>query len=156
MRLQMAVGLSYDAELLILDEPTSGLDPLARDELVELLADLMIDERRSILFSSHITSDLEKIADFVTVLDDGRVLESAPLDELKARYRVVRGGGVAPEGLIGTRQTGAGWEALATTTLATTLGPGVVVEPPTLEDIAIRLAKRGRASRRHGKEHADA
>lgn len=59
MRLQMAVAFAHDPELLILDEPTAGLDPLARDELVEDLAEFMLDEQRSILFSTHITSDLE-------------------------------------------------------------------------------------------------
>ncbi|WP_296136769.1 ABC transporter ATP-binding protein [uncultured Tessaracoccus sp.] len=152
MRLQMAIALAHDPELLILDEPTSGLDPLARDELVDDLRELMLDERRTILFSTHITSDLEKIADFVTVLDAGRVLEAGTLDALRDRYRIVRGGDEPPAGVRGVRRTAVGWDGLAERALAESL-PGAVVDAPTLEDVVIRLAKDGRTTR---KEHTHA
>src|SRR5665647_2441724 len=68
MKLMLAVAMSHDAKLLILDEPTSGLDPVARDELLEILSAYISDGQKSILFSTHITSDLEKIADYITCL----------------------------------------------------------------------------------------
>lgn len=78
MKLQMAVALAHEPTLLVLDEPTSGLDPLARDEFIDLVAEFMQEESRAVLFSTHITSDLERIADYVAVLDRGRLLTSAP------------------------------------------------------------------------------
>ena len=78
----MAVALSHHAKLLILDEATSGLDPVMRDEILDIFLDFVQDEEHSILVSSHITSDLEKIADYITFIDNGRVLMSKPKDEL--------------------------------------------------------------------------
>lgn len=74
MKLQLACALAHDPELLILDEATAGLDPLARDEILDMLRDYMKDERRGILMSSHITTDLEKIADTVACIDNGRIV----------------------------------------------------------------------------------
>lgn len=74
MKLQLACALAHDPELLILDEATAGLDPLARDEIIDMLRDYMKDERRGILMSSHITTDLEKIADTVACIDNGRIV----------------------------------------------------------------------------------
>jgi ABC-2 type transport system ATP-binding protein len=88
----LALALSHGAELIVLDEPTSGLDPVFRRELLDRLSGLLQDERVSILFSTHITSDLEKIADFVTFLRSGRVVFSRPKDEVMETWRVVRGG----------------------------------------------------------------
>lgn len=92
MKLNIAIALSHKAKLLILDEPTSGLDPIARDELLEILLDFMQDETHSILISSHITSDLEKIADYITFIHEGKVLFTKPKDELLYEYRIVRCG----------------------------------------------------------------
>lgn len=148
MRLQMAIALAHDAEFLILDEPTSGLDPLARDNLIEDLAEYMTDENHSILFSSHITSDLEKIADYVTVLDGGRVLACDEVHQLKGHYRMVQGGGEPPsEGVIGLRQHSVGWEGLAEAEIAARMRD-VQVAAPSLEDVVIRLAKQGSTDRK--------
>lgn len=73
----VALALSHHAELFIFDEPTSGLDPVSRDELLTLFQALVADGKRSILFSTHITSDLEKCADDITYIKDGRILASA-------------------------------------------------------------------------------
>jgi ABC-2 type transport system ATP-binding protein len=67
MKFSLAIALSHHAELLLMDEPTSGLDPLIRSDLLEILADVIQDERRSVLFSTHITSDLDRIADYITL-----------------------------------------------------------------------------------------
>ena len=77
VKLGIAIALSHGAKLIILDEPTSGLDPLARDELLELFQEIVADGERSILFSTHITSDLDRCADDITYIHNGRVLQSA-------------------------------------------------------------------------------
>ncbi len=92
MKLQIAAALSHEAKFLILDEPTAGLDPVARDDLLDIFLDFMQDETHSILFSSHITSDLEKIADYVTFIHEGKVLLSKSKDELIYDYRIVHCG----------------------------------------------------------------
>lgn len=81
VKLSLAVALSHHAKLLILDEATSGLDPVMRDEILDIFLDFVQDEEHSILVSSHITSDLEKIADYITFIDNGRVLMSKPKDD---------------------------------------------------------------------------
>ncbi len=90
VKFAIALALSRGARLLILDEPTSGLDPLSREELCDTLFSLAKDEGVSVLFSTHITSDLEKIADSVVYLSEGRVLENAPLADLLEKYRFAR------------------------------------------------------------------
>lgn len=92
MKLGIAIALSHHAKFLILDEPTAGLDPVARDDLLEIFLDFMQDDTHSILISSHITTDLEKIADYITFIHEGRVLLSKTKDELLYDYRIVRCG----------------------------------------------------------------
>jgi ABC-2 type transport system ATP-binding protein len=90
MKLALAIALGHKPELLILDEPTSGLDPVIRNELLELLMEIVQDERCSIFFSSHITSDIEKIADYVTIIDDGRIITSDEKDAILDRWRLFK------------------------------------------------------------------
>jgi ABC-2 type transport system ATP-binding protein len=144
MKLMIAVALSHRARLLVLDEPTSGLDPVARSELVGIIGDFLLDEGHSVLFSTHITSDLDRIGDYVTLIHDGRVVRTGPKDEILAAYRVVRGGpddlsGLVGVELIGVRRTSSGAEALVRTEEAGLLGSGVLVEAPTLEEIAVHV-----------------
>lgn len=145
MRLQLAVALSHGAELLVLDEPTSGLDPLARSELIDMLAEFMIDEQHSVLFSTHITADLEKIADYVTVLHAGRVLSSGPRDELIDSFRIVRGATADLDPVRplvhGLREHRAGWEGVMATEDTVTLNNSTVIEAPTLDEIIVAFAK---------------
>ena len=77
VKYMLALALSHKAKLLILDEPTSGLDPVSRDDILELFRQLVKNEEISILFSTHITSDLEKCADYITYIKDGKLLKSA-------------------------------------------------------------------------------
>ena len=86
----IALALSHKAELFLFDEPTSGLDPVSRDELLTLFLALVRDGTRSILFSTHITSDLEKCAHDVTYIKDGRVLASAPKEDLLQSFQNLR------------------------------------------------------------------
>ena len=113
----IALALSHDARLLILDEPTSGLDPVSRDDLTELFRALVADGKRTVLFSTHITSDLDKCADYITYIKDGCILSSVEKDAFCAQYRLVRGprSFLAEEGaqhLIGVEENAFGFGAL--------------------------------------------
>ena len=86
----IALALSHDARLLILDEPTSGLDPVSRDELTELLRRIAADGQRSVLFSTHITSDLEKCASHITFIKDGAIQHTGTLTDFRQHYAYLR------------------------------------------------------------------
>lgn len=88
MKAAIAVSLSYDSKLLILDEPTSGLDPVVRDEILGMIYDYVSGDDRAVLISSHITSDLEKLCDYIVYMHGGRVLLNEPKDELLEKYAV--------------------------------------------------------------------
>lgn len=90
MKLAIAVALSHESKLLILDEATSGLDPIMRDEILDVLLEFVKQEDHSILLSSHITSDLEKIADYIVFIHDGEIILNKTKDELIYEYGVIR------------------------------------------------------------------
>lgn len=92
MKLAIAAALSHGAKLLLLDEATSGLDPVVRDDILDLFLEFVQEEDHAILVSSHITSDLEKVADYIVFLHQGRVVFCKPKDELRYRYGVLRCG----------------------------------------------------------------
>lgn len=146
MKLQIAAALAHDAKLLVLDEPTSGLDPLSRDELAEIIGDFMLDDTRSVLFSSHITTDIERIADYVAVIDKGQIVARAERSELLDSFRMVRGGATPPSDGIkadsyGLRTHPAGWDALVPAGLIGEVSGDAVTESPSLDDIVVRIAK---------------
>ena len=151
MKLMIAVALSHQARLLVLDEPTSGLDPVTRDELVGIIGDFLLDDGHSVLFSTHITADLDRIGDYVTLVHGGRVVRTGTKDDVLAAYRVVRGGpddlsDLVGVQLIGLRQTATGAQALVRADEAGLLGGRVLVEAPTLEEIAVHTEARVPAS----------
>lgn len=120
MKLMLACSFSYDAKLLILDEPTSGLDPVSRDELLEILSGYIEDGRHSVLFSTHITSDLEKIADYITYINLGKMIFTGSKEDFVEGYRIVSGDkkALTPDlenRLIGIRTFTTGYEALIRT-----------------------------------------
>jgi ABC-2 type transport system ATP-binding protein len=153
MKLMIAVALSHRALLLVFDEPTSGLDPVARDELIGIVGDFLVDEGHSVLFSTHITTDLDRVGDYVTLIHDGRIVSTGTKDEVLEAYRVVRGGpdeltGLAGVHLIGLRQTPTGARALVRTEEADLLGGHLLIEAPTLEEIAVHIGARVGGARR--------
>lgn len=91
VKYNLALALSHGAKLLVLDEPTSGLDPVSRDDLLDLFLELIADGEFSILFSTHITSDLEKCADFITFIEDGRIVASSEKHDFMESYRLLSG-----------------------------------------------------------------
>lgn len=112
----LALTLAHKPKLLILDEPTSGLDPVARIEVLDLLRDFVSDGEKAVLFSTHITGDLDKIADYITMINDGKVLESMSVDKIEEKYAVICGDiselGGNRKLLIGVRETSGSFEGL--------------------------------------------
>jgi ABC-2 type transport system ATP-binding protein len=128
--------------LLILDEPTSGLDVLARDEICDILREFVSDETRSILFSTHITSDLEKTADYITFILDGKVIYTGTKDELTEKYfRVSGANNITLPNIIGKRSYKHGFEGLILKEYAKNIPDSVLKETPDLEEIIIFLSK---------------
>jgi ABC-2 type transport system ATP-binding protein len=145
----LTLALARNAELLVLDEPTTGLDPVFRRDLLQLLSSLLRDENRSILFSTHITSDLEGRVDLVTLMRDGRVVFTQDQETLAANWVLVKGGldvldDEVRAGFRGLRTTPYGFEALAED------GPAArrrfeglaLVERASLEDIIVLMGRR--------------
>lgn len=90
IKLMLAIALSHKAELLILDEPTSGLDPSMREEFLEIISDYMKDENNTVLFSTHITQDLEAIADYIIFIDDGKIVLSMEKDDFLNYFMILK------------------------------------------------------------------
>ncbi len=147
-KLGLAVHLSRNTRLLLLDEPAGGLDPAARDELLDILREYLVPESRTILFSTHITSDLERLADCIVYISGGAISYAGDKEELVSRYCVVRGD-VLPEGkksaAIGLRQTGSGYECLMELDRIGGLPPDAVTEPATIDDVVVYMER----SRKH-------
>lgn len=143
MKLSMAVALSHNAEILILDEATSGLDPIVREEILDLLLDFMQEENHTILISSHILSDLEKVADYIAFINDGKVLFVETKDELKENYGICTLSNeevknLDEEAIIGRRVHSFGQELLVKRNL---IPDGITLQKPSIEDIMIYFVK---------------
>jgi ABC-2 type transport system ATP-binding protein len=142
MKAAIAIALSHHADFIIMDEPTSGLDPVFRRELLELLHELLQSEKKSILFSTHITSDIEKIADFITFILDGKVIFSSRKDEVLENYALVKGGNEllneeTEQYFKGIRKSEFGFEALTDNAgeIKKRFGTDAVIDKASLEDI---------------------
>jgi ABC-2 type transport system ATP-binding protein len=151
LKLMLAVAMSHEAKLLILDEPTSGLDPVARDELLQILSDY-IDEDKSILLSTHNTTDMERIADYITLIDNGNIFYSGTKDDLIDSYRVVKGGPndlLDPfrEKIIGLTKNNTGFSGLIPASEGKYLPEEVVTAPPSIDEILVAISKE---ERKHG------
>ncbi|TCK98553.1 ABC-2 type transport system ATP-binding protein [Natranaerovirga hydrolytica] len=140
-KFQIAFALSHNAELLVMDEPTAGLDPVFRREFLDLLYDIMEDEQKSIFFSSHITSDLDRIADYITFISDGKIVFSKSMESIKDSYIIVKGNNelldsIQKDRLIGLKKSPFGFEALTSNELFNNpFGDSVVIEKPNLEEL---------------------
>ena len=138
VKFSLALALSHGAKLLILDEPTSGLDPLAREELLDVFLSLVKEEGVSILFSTHIVSDLERAADDIVLLSRGKVLVNEPLDSLKQKY-LLAFFKEPPQGeVVGLKEVKHGYEGLV---LRTQQFEGGELREPTLEELIIHIQR---------------
>ena len=138
----LALALSHDADLIILDEPTAGLDPLFRREFLDMLTEIIQNEEKSILFSTHITSDLDRAADYTVIIDNGEILCCLWKDEIQEKWGVVKGREdfITPENRMffkGWRKHPHGFEALTSDVphVRQLLAGNVLIEHPTLEDL---------------------
>ncbi|MCQ2494425.1 MAG: ABC transporter ATP-binding protein [Lachnospiraceae bacterium] len=143
MKLQIAVALSHDAKLLIMDEPTSGLDPIVRNEMLQIFREFVVDENHTILLSSHITSDLEKIADEVVFINGGKILLSGNKDEILEKHGLLKCKKdelkEISESLIVSYENEAYGVSILVNDRAACgkLYPGMVLEPASLEEIML-------------------
>ena len=143
MKLQIAAAMSHKAKLLIMDEPTSGLDPIVRNEMIGIFRDFVVEEDHTILLSSHITGDLEKIADEVVFIDGGKIVLSGNKDEILEKHGILKckkeeASKVSEALIVGVEE-----ETYSTSILvndrhaAAKLYPDMVIEEAALEDIMI-------------------
>ena len=145
-KVSLAIALSHGARLLVLDEPTAGLDPVARDEILEILYDFMQDESHSILISSHIVSDLEKLCDYIVFIHGGRIVFEEEKDVLSEKYAIWRG----PFGALGELDPGAvvsymrGEYGTSALVLRSKMPAGQPLEHAGIEDIMLYYARGGR------------
>lgn len=146
MKLGIAVALSHNAKLLILDEATSGLDPVVRDEVVEMLSDFTRDETHSILISSHIVSDLEKLCDYIAFLHKGKLLLCEEKDQLLSEYGLIHCTAEdlqkLPSEVIRYRKVNPyGIEAMV---LRSAMPAGIPVSPISIEELFVFMVKEAR------------
>lgn len=150
MKLSLAFALSHQAELLILDEPASGLDPIVRSEMLDILREYIADENRGVLLSSHLTSDLEKVADYICFINEGAIVLDVSKEELLEKYAVVKGEKrLLQEGLrrqlVGVKENDFGFSGLTGDQLQVRrlYGDSVIIERATLEDIMLYTVRGG-------------
>lgn len=142
MKSSIAIALSHNADFLVMDEPTSNLDPVVRRELLDFFRELIQDENKSILFSSHITTDLEQIADYITYINEGKLVFSKTKEEVFETYALVKGGNElldtdTKKSFVAVKSSAYGFEALTKDVVATKklFGSTVVYDKASLEDI---------------------
>lgn len=142
MKASIAIALSHHADFIIMDEPTSGLDPVVRRELLDILRDVIQDEKKSILFSSHVTTDIEQAADYITYVNNGQVVFSKTKDEVYEEYALVKGGNDlldhdTRKNLVAVRSSEYGFEGLTADLKASQalFGDQAVYDKASLEDI---------------------
>ncbi|WP_164169973.1 ABC transporter ATP-binding protein [Ruminococcus flavefaciens] len=148
MKLQIACALSHNAELLVMDEATTGLDPVVRDEILHIFMEYLENGERSILMSSHITSDLEKIADMVTFIDKGRILLTGYKDEILESHGILRCAkdyiqNVDPEDIVSIRTNNFGAEIMVNDRESAKMKyRDTVIDPASLDDIMLYYVHR--------------
>ena len=147
MKLAISVAFSHHSRLLVLDEATSGLDPVVRDDILDMLLDFVQDEEHSILMSSHITSDLEKIADYIVFIHEGKVVFEKPKDELTEQYGIIKCGAAQFDALdksdiISYRKMDYEWQILVSDRERMQKKyPKALVVPATIDEIMLLYVK---------------
>lgn len=141
VKLSVAMALSHGARLIILDEPTSGLDPVARDELLDIFRETIENGDKSILFSTHITSDLDKCADYILFIKNGKIITQGEKDEIIASHKIVRGSNdelssELEKKLIGLKKNAYGFSGIIKTSDMRGYEK-LAKETPNLEDIMV-------------------
>lgn len=150
MKLQIASALSHNAKLLIMDEATTGLDPVVRNEILDIFLEYLQNEDHSILMSSHITSDLDKVADSVTFIDKGKVLISGYKDDILYSHGILKCTkddykDIAPEDIVSARLNDFGAEIMVSDKAECSRKySGAVIDPATLEDIMLFYVNRSK------------
>ena len=147
MKLCIAVALSHKPKLLILDEATSGLDPVVRDDILDVFLEFVQDANHSIMMSSHISTDLEKVADYITFIHQGKVIFSKRKDELRYHYGIIRCGAavfdqIDKEDVLAYRKEDYQWNVLvAEKEKAKRKYKNAVVDDATIDDILLMYVK---------------
>ncbi len=148
MKLQIAVALSHGAKLLIMDEPTSGLDPVVRNEMLDIFQEFVEEEDHTILLSSHIIEDLERIADEIAFIDKGRILLADNKDVILEQHAILKGkkqdiSKIRSEDMVGVKRSAYGVEILVQDAPACRRRyPEFLCEPASLEDIMLYYVSR--------------
>ncbi len=145
MKFQLAFALSHNAKLLVLDEPTAGLDPVFRRELLEIMCEVISDGERSILYSTHLTNELDKLADYITFIQNGKQLFSLSKEELTERYCMVRGSEkqimLLKEGIVIGKRLGENFAEALLRTDNVSLPAELNIEKATIEDIMFYMVQ---------------
>jgi len=148
LKLMLAMAMSHGAKLLILDEPTSGLDPVARDGLLDILREYVADGEKSVFFSTHITSDLERIADCITLIDHGRIFYTGTRDSLLEHFCIVKGikadlTDLLKRNLIGLSVTSTGFAGMLPVSEMKGLPGSILTQQPAIDEILVYISKGG-------------
>ncbi|MGN0379880.1 MAG: ABC transporter ATP-binding protein [Butyrivibrio sp.] len=163
MKLQIAVALSHHARLLVMDEPTSGLDPIVRNEILQIFREFVVEEDHTILLSSHITGDLEKLADEVVFINGGKIVLSGNKDDILEKHGLIRCrkselSSISPSLIVNAEPGVFGVEVLVKDrNICKKMYPEMVIEPVSLEEIMLFYVNRasGNNVKISGEEYAD-
>lgn len=147
IKLMLAIALSHGATTLILDEPTSGLDPSMRDEFTDIMKEFVRDEKNSVLFSTHITQDLEEIADYIVFIDKGKLVDFETKDDFMNKYKIVKGysdrlNDLPEEGIYGKKVNEMSFECLVKKDFCSQIHEELMEEKVSIDKI-IALYGRG-------------
>lgn len=147
IKLMFSIALSHKANLLILDEPISGLDPSMRDELTDMLKEFVEDENNTVLFSTHITEDLDRIADYIIFIDEGKIVEDSSKEEFLEKYFVLKGGEEDRDllknfDLLGIKASDTSFEALVKNIEREKIPDELILEKPDIKKILVLYGRK--------------